>query len=210
MDNNFQTSFIPKKPLAEERVPREKSVNIFSFLATIIFFTSLVTAGGVYFYKIVLTKQVATMSDQLNIAKEAYDPNLITELQNLDKRINASEEILSNHIALSPLFKSLQQLTLKTIRFTKFDYSVSTENSSNINVKMTGTTRGNGYEPIALQAELLKKNKYIKDPVFSNLNLDDRGGVTFDLVFTVDRSFLSYTSGINQTVSRNTSESNTN
>lgn len=202
MDNNFQTSFIPKKPLVEERVVREKSVNIFSFLATIIFFASLVAAGGVYFYKIVLTKDVAAMSEQLNLAKEAYDPKLITELQNLDKRINASEEILSNHIVLSPLFKSLQQVTLKSIRFTKFDYSISSENGGGILVKMVGQTSSQGgYNAIALQSDLLAKNKYIKDPVFSNLNLDEKGAVTFDLSFTVDRSFLSYGSGVNQTAS---------
>ncbi len=36
------------------------------------------------------------------------------------------------------------------------------------------------------------KNKYITDPVFSNLNLDDKGRVGFDLTFNVDPTFVNY------------------
>ncbi|MFA5933820.1 MAG: hypothetical protein WC795_01165 [Candidatus Paceibacterota bacterium] len=190
MDKDFQTSFIPKKPLAEERVVRERPVNIFSFFATVIFFASLVSGAGVYFYKIVLTRQVAEMNTSLERAKEAFEPGLILDLQNLDKRLNSSKEILANHLVLSPLFKTLQDLTLKSVRFTKFDYSALSEQG--ISIKLSGQARS--YTSVALQSDALAKNKYIKDPVFSNLNLDDRGNVTFDLSFMVDPSFLRYQS----------------
>ena len=49
-----------------------------------------------------------------------------------------------------------------------------------------------GYRSIALQADLFAKNKNLIDPVFSNLSLDDKGNVLFDLTFSVDQSFVNY------------------
>lgn len=194
MDNDFQTSFIPKKPLAEERVIREKPVSIFSLVATIAFFVTLISTGGVYFYKITLTKQVAGQTASLERAKAAFEPSLVDVLQTLDKRINASKEILANHLTTSPVLKSLEDLTLKSVRFTKFDYQVSKESGIKIDVTMSGQAKS--YTSIALQSDKLGENKYIKNVVFSNLVLDAQGNVGFDLKFSVDPAFVMYGSTI--------------
>ena len=49
-----------------------------------------------------------------------------------------------------------------------------------------------GYLSIALQADLFGKNKNLIDPVFSNLALDDKGNVIFNLTFSVDKNFVNY------------------
>ena len=49
-----------------------------------------------------------------------------------------------------------------------------------------------GYRSVALQSDLFPKNRNIIDPVFSNLVLDERGNVTFDLDFSVDPTFVDY------------------
>ena len=49
-----------------------------------------------------------------------------------------------------------------------------------------------GYRSIALQSDLLAKEKNFIDPVFSNLVLDEKGNVLFDLEFSVDPSFVDY------------------
>ncbi len=190
MDKEFQTSFIPKKPLTEDRVVRERPVSIVTLLATVIFFATLVAGVGAYGYKVILAKQVKDMSASLDTAKGAFEPSLLADLQTLDRRINASEDILANHIAISPIFRSLQNLTLRTIRFTKFSYDFSKDGG--ITVKLSGLSPNYNYITLALQSDVLAKNKYIKNPVFSNLNLDDKGNVTFDLSFSVDQSFVRY------------------
>lgn len=194
MDKEFQTSFIPKKPLTEDKVISERPVSIVTLLATVVFFATLVAGVGAYGYKVILTKQVKGMSESLDLAKNAFEPTLLADLQVLEKRINASQEILTNHIAVSPIFRSLQDLTLKSIRFTKFNYNLAKDGS--IEVKMSGLSPNYNYITLALQSDVLAKNKYINNPVFSNLNLDEKGNVTFDLAFSVDSSFVRYGSPV--------------
>ena len=59
-------------------------------------------------------------------------------------------------------------------------------------ISPTASTLLYGYRSIALQSDLFSKNKNFIDPIFSNLSLDDKGNVLFDLGFSVDMNFLAY------------------
>lgn len=191
MDNNFQTSFIPKKPLAQDKRSKVRKVSLFGFLATLIFFASLIAGGGVYLYKNSLTQRVSQMQRQLDAARNAFEPSLITELQRLDRRINAANGLLAQHIAVTPIFDALEADTLKSIRFTRFSYATPTDLSSPIMIRMNGVARD--YTSIALQSDQFSKNRNILDPIFSNLSLDERtGNVTFDLSFRVNSDFVRF------------------
>lgn len=191
MEKDFQTSFIPKKPMIEERAISSQPISLFTVLSIFIFATVLIATGGLYFYNSFLNRNIADMESSLSSAKNRFEPSKIVQLQVLDKRLKASTEILSNHIAISPIFQSLQGLTMKTIRFTKFSYSMGTDkNPKLIDVKMSGLAVG--YRSVALQADLFSKNKFFLDPVFSNLSLDNSGNVVFDLEFSVEPTFVDY------------------
>ncbi|MDO8659288.1 MAG: hypothetical protein Q7K54_01680 [Candidatus Parcubacteria bacterium] len=190
MEPNFQTSFIPKKPIVEERAVAPHSVGFLVAISLFILFTVLLVSAGLYFYKGILTKNIAQMENTLNLAKNRFEPSKIAELQVLDKRLRASSEILSHHIALTPVFQALQTLTMKTVRYTKFSYTLGESKNAKIVVKMNGLAIG--YRSIALQSDLFAQNKNLIDPVFSNLTLDDKGNVLFDLEFSVDPSFVDY------------------
>jgi hypothetical protein len=191
MEQNFQTSFIPKKPIINENTTYGgRSVSIFFIVSIFIFFTVLVVTGGLYFYKGILVKKIASLQDTLNLAKNRFEPSKITELQNFDKRLISSSEILSKHITIIPIFNALEQLTMKSVRYTNFSYSIGSEEKIVINIKMSGVAIG--YRSIALQSDLFAKNKNLIDPVFSNLALDNSGNVLFDLDFSVDPSFVNY------------------
>ena len=190
MEQNFQTSFIPKKPMIEERSIRTQSVSLLTIISILIFFTVLIGTGALYFYDGILKKNITSMENDLNLARNRFEPSKITQLQVLDKRLNASNDILSKHIAISPIFKVLQSITMKTVGYTKFSYDFGNNIDSKINVKMNGSAIG--YKSIALQSDLLAKNKYFIDPIFSGLSLDDKGNVLFDLEFSVDPNFIDY------------------
>lgn len=191
MEQDFQTSFIPKKPMIEERAVSSRPIGLFTVLSIFIFVTVLLGTGGLYFYNSILNKNIKEMEVSLSSAKNRFEPSKIVQLQVLDKRLKASTEILSQHIAVSPIFQALQNLTMKTIRFTKFSYSMGTEkNTKLIDVKMSGLAVG--YRSVALQADLFSQSKFFIDPVFSNLSLDNSGNVVFDLEFSVDPTFVDY------------------
>ncbi len=201
MDTNFQTSFIPKKPLAEERAPVIPSTSIFSFIATLIFFAALASAAGMYFYEAGLNKSINAAKTSLNSARDSFEPALITKLKTLDRRLTNANLLLKNHIAVTPIFNALSATTLKSIQFTKFSYTTPVDRTAPILIRMSGKARD--YSSIALQSDHLATNKNIHNPIFSNLNLDSTSGmVAFDLVFSVSPDLVRFTNNVSSLISQ--------
>ncbi|MDQ5954866.1 MAG: hypothetical protein QG583_794 [Patescibacteria group bacterium] len=190
MDQNFQTSFIPKKPIVKDTAVVKQPVGLLTIISVLFFIAMVVTAGGLYFYKKSLTDTIDKKASELLLARGRLEETQIPRLKILDKRLRASSDILSKLIAVTSIFKALQSLTLPKVRFTKFSYELSKEKTNKIAVKLSGTTTG--YRQIALQSDLFLKNESLIDPIFSNLSLDDKGSVLFDLEFLVDADFVDY------------------
>lgn len=190
MEQNFQTSFIPKKPIIKEREVSSRPVGFLLILALLILFTVLLATGGLYFYKGSVAQSITDKQNDLTQAQNRFEPSAIKNFQLLDRRLNASSEVLAKHISIVPIFDALSALTMKSVRFTQFDYTLGTNDNPRISVKMSGVAIG--YRSIALQSDLFAKNKNLIDPVFSNLNLDLSGNVIFDLEFSVDPNFVNY------------------
>ena len=190
MEQNFQTSFIPKKPIVKERALYAQPVGILFIISVFVLFTVLLATGGLYFYRGILTRKIADMENTLTLARNRFEPAKIAELQVLDKRLRASTEILSKHIAITPVFEALEAITMKTVRYTKFSYILENDKTAKVTIKMSGVAVG--YRSVALQSDLFAKNKNLIDPIFSNLTLDSSGNVVFDLEFLVDPSFVDY------------------
>jgi hypothetical protein len=191
MDKEFQTSFIPKKTAEPKSVKIRSGGGLVNLIAFILFAASLLSAGGAYLYRDSVKADVAEYKISLQRAKAAFEPALIEELQTLDKRLNAANTILDKHIAVSPIFVILQDLTLPTVRYSDFTYELD-ETTNLVKVEMKGEAKGYNY--IALQADLFDKNKFIKNPIFSDFVLDQTGNVDFNLTFVVDKSLVSYDS----------------
>ncbi|MBI2627460.1 hypothetical protein HYW72_00860 [Candidatus Nomurabacteria bacterium] len=193
MEQSFQTSFIPKKPIVKERAIPARPIGIFIIITIFVLFTVLLATVALYFYKGILAKNITQMENDLNLAKNRFEPSKITELQLLDKRLRASSEVLSHHIAITPVFQALQAITMKTVRYTKFSYDFgNTKDAKDTKVIIKLSGQAVGYRSVALQSDLFAKNKNLIDPVFSNLALDDKGNVLFDLEFSVDPSLVDY------------------
>jgi len=191
MDKEFQTSFIPKKTMVENPKRIKSGGGFFNLIAFVLFLASLLSIGGVYFYRNSIQNDIEEYRDSLIRARGSFEPGLIRELQILDKRLNAANTILDKHVAVTPIFVLLQEITLPTVRYSDFTYSLD-ERSNLVNVEIKGESRG--YHFIALQADLFSKNKFIKNPIFSKFSLDQVGNVDFNLTFSVDRSLVSYDS----------------
>jgi len=190
MDQNFQTSFIPKKPIVEERVASVQSFGFLFIISIFILIIVLLGTGGLYFYKTIVTKSIGDKTSQLQLAQNGFEPSKLSELQLLDKRLNAAKEILSNHVTVIPVFTELENITMHTVRYTKFSYNLAADGSGAVDVKMSGVAAG--YRALALQSDLFGQDKNFINPIFSNFTLDDSGNVLFDLDFSVKSSFVNY------------------
>ena len=183
------TSFIPKKPttpVAQRR--RGTVINVFFLIALIIFLGATTVSVGVFLYEKSVIQNIEKKSNQLVEAKAAFEPALIEDLATMDNRIRAAQEVLNNHLALSAFFELLEQSTLKSVQFDDFAYTATTD--GNISITMKG--RGQSFSSVALQSDIFGKDPFIRNPLFSNLDIDEQGNVIFSFFATLDPMLISY------------------
>lgn len=184
-----QTSFIPRKTLGRESSIQEKPVSIVLIIATFIFVMAVISAGGVFLYKYILTGKIDSSSKYLDQRKAALEPATIEELTRTDKRLRVASQLLGGHVVTTPVFNLLEKMALETVRFTKFEYR--NEDGEFPVVRISGQAKS--YGSVALQADLFNSDKqFVKSALFSNLNLDDKGNVTFDAVVNLDQDLTNY------------------
>lgn len=193
MEPKFQSSFIPKGPLVSTTNEslsggrKHREGGLFSFISIIIFTISIILAVGMFGYKFYLKYSIERMGTALDEARAALQPEVIDELTRFDNRIISTKELISKHKLITPLFEFLEKSTPRTVRFNDFRYIVS---DKGLEVQIKGEARG--YAALALQADILNKSEYFKNPVFGDLSLNDRGEVVFNFTATVDENLVSY------------------
>ncbi len=190
MDPQLQTSFIPKKSLVE--TPTYSSGgSLFNLILTTIFILSLLISGVLFFYLNFLDSKLTSSIDTLKTKEERFDTGTIEKFLRLNNRIEAANQILSHHVAVTPLFTALEGLILHSIRFVSLNFA--SDDSGKMLLTMTG--QASGYSSIAYQSDVItKNNRCIQNPIFSNLNLDQSGNVGFSFSANVKPSLLSYES----------------
>ena len=158
MEPKFQSSFIPKGPLASTttgpnlaRRPSERT--ILGLFGLIFFIASVLGAAGVFGYKYYLKGSIEAMQAELETVRAALDSGEIQELTRLHNRIVSTKELLTKHVVLTPFFEFLESSSPRLVRFSDFRYAVGVEG---IEVTMRGESRG--YEALALQSDIFNKS----------------------------------------------------
>lgn len=218
MDNpSISTSFIPKQSMAAKPVSPTASsrggMGLFTLISFVLLLLSVLAAGGAFTYKTILQNhlygkcadqdQLQPNTDSLGFSGEVnrkcglylslddmrrrLDSDRLSRMERLDTKMKLATEVLQSHMTLIPLFDFLSTSTLKTVRFSKF----STEKGE---VSLEGSA--SGYEDIAVESNILNRMPEVSDALFSDLNIDQKGNVTFKLKFRVDASRLKYVPAI--------------
>ena len=187
MDSTQPTSFIPKQSPSVPPAYQTRSVSIVMLGGVVIFILTLALSVGVFLYKGLVANGIESKKASLERARAAFDPALIKELERLDKRLNISRTLLTNHLALSALFDTLEAATSKNVRYNSFDW-----NSNGVEQTLLMRGEAKSYASIAFQSDLFARTDVVKNPVFSNLTLDQRGNVVFTLAASVDPEALRY------------------
>ena len=189
MDNSFQTSFIPKKPV-DDVIKRDHKLDLFTLISVLILVLVVLASAGLYVYKVYLTKQKEALLVSLKESQSSFEQETIAKLESFDKRTSAVKDILSKHKVLTPLFDTLGEITISNIQYTKF---IHEEEEGSLNVEIEGIAKD--YTSIAQQSEIFNgtKGRFFKDVVFSDLTKSETGNtIQFKLKFSVDPNLLSY------------------
>ena len=187
MDTTHQSSFIPKKPSSGGTF--SQSGGLFPFITNTIFTITIIASIGVFAYDKYLQNNISAMDSRLNAARTELQPETIKQLVKSDKRITAAGEIVNNHVTLSSFFELIQKLTLQGVRFTSFSYGPGVNNSTAIILKGYART----YATVALQAKIFSENENFANPLFSDLDLNEKGDVVFCMRTGINPKIISYT-----------------
>lgn len=196
MADGVTTTFIPKRidtaavgiP-GSAPAPKRRASSLLTIIATIVFIAALLSSGGVYLYKNYLASNIAEMKATIDRAEKAFEPSLILELVRLDTRLKVSSQLLAQHTAFSPLFRSIEQGTLPDVSFTAFQFEYE---EGLPRVQMQGLA--SRYTPIAQQSDVFGENNLIVDHIFSNFALTQTGRVSFDLNYSLNPNLMLYSS----------------
>lgn len=193
MENSFQTSFIPKKPVTSSLSEKEPK-SFFSIVTLFLLILSIVISGGLFLYKSYLTSQQQSLSESLTLTRDSFEKDTIDELDLFNKRTESAKQILGKHIVLSPMFSLLGEITIPQVQYISFEQQ---ENEKGFLVNIEGVARD--YRSIALQAGMFNttKGRQFKNVLFSDLMKDKNNNVSFNLKFSVDPSLLSYGNSLN-------------
>ncbi|MDQ5969402.1 MAG: hypothetical protein QG579_559 [Patescibacteria group bacterium] len=198
MEPKFQNSFIPKKPMGLTQsvgVQVSHPTNIFSVIAGAIFVIALLISGGLFAYSKILDGQIKEVQVKILDARGAYEPEKIKELIDIDKKITSSNDLLRNHVAVSEVLSLLENLTLKKMRFTSFEY---TKNNNKPTVSITGDIQT--YNALARQQEFFASTEFIRNPRFTDFNLGDNGYISVKFSADLDQSLISYKRIMDKTI----------
>jgi hypothetical protein len=187
MAPNFQSSFIPKGPVTEEAFQKKKP-SVLGVLVVSLFVISIVISVALFIYKGMVKNDIKNLESQLVEAEKNIDKGAINEMFQFSKKLTVAKTIVIRHQVISRFLDSLASSTVSAVQFTSFNYGSLEEGELSVNLKGKATN----YSSIALQEDIFSKSEYFKSATFSNLTLDDKGLVSFDLSISVDSQISTY------------------
>ncbi len=203
------TSFIPKRPIEStvDYTPhRSGTVGLLSLLTFVIVVGTGVAFGGVYLYQKQLVSQKAKLEQSIREAQDGIGTEFVSDMKRLDARIDGVKDLIKSHVVVTPIFEALEASTLRSVQYKDFGYTIKTDAITKVpvvSVDLTGSAKN--YATIALQSDAFSTNTLIKNPVFSNLTVDDKTRtVNFKLNFSVNIADLSYQTFIDSNLKKQT------
>jgi hypothetical protein len=197
-ETKFTTSFIPKKPVAAKPQGtgyKRKKTGIWGTLTFVIFILTIVAAGGAFLYKKNLENKITEQVDNLQKTVDAFPESFINESVRLSDRITAAESLLEKHVSPSQIFTLLEEETLRNISFNDLDYFYDEDGR----LRITSSGLGRGFESIVLQSDRYGKTNYMRDVIFSGLQPNQEGNITFTFESAIEDEFVKYRNTFTET-----------
>ncbi|MBI2096491.1 MAG: hypothetical protein HYT43_02570 [Candidatus Taylorbacteria bacterium] len=188
MDPKFQSSFIPKQSFKIPEVARpHRLFKVFPALATALFVLALLASVGVFIYARVLEREIAAVGAELSEAKKKINTSVLAELKSLDHRLRAAKAVLERHQTVAPIFAFLEENTLKSVRFTSFNFAADKDK---VTINLLGQT--GSFTSVALQADRFASETFLETPEFGGFSVSEKGEVSFSVNASVGKQSLLY------------------
>lgn len=180
----------PIQPLiSKERSPTParfvyQSSVLFFNLVLVLFIASLVTLGGLAFYKSSLGATRQKWVDDIKKEETKFnEKGGVGNLVDLSGALNATRQLISGHVFSSNVFEFLQKATHPRVRFSNFSFS---REERKINLAGEGAS----YRTVAEQISVLESNTQVEKVDFGGLSLGEKGLVNFKVTIFFRPSLL--------------------
>ena len=182
----IQASFIPKKDIKKRsRAGKGFSINISLLIAVVIFLTAIFASLGVYLLEQKLLSDKNQALETLEKNQENFGLKAIENFILASNRLQAVDVILNDHINVARVFELLEQDTLTEVIVSDFSFSTT---NGNIDVSARGSAPT--YEHVAVQSQTYGENLDIKNLILSDVDQNREGGVSFNIAFSLDKTYL--------------------
>lgn len=190
MADTPKTSFIPKQSMgaAPGGAPRKRHFNILNFAGMVVFLCGMILTVGVFFYKDLSEKDLASEKQALASVKGSFSTGDIESLRRLDGRLAASQTLLDGHLSPSAVFDLLEERTQGDVRFTQFVYR--RRESGSAEVALNGTTFR--FNTVALQSRQFADAPAFATTVFTDVSIGEDGLVNFTVTSEANTGALRY------------------
>lgn len=191
MANQFETSFVPQQPLlkVEGGQRSREPLNLSLIVALVVFFVTLAVAGGAYFYKQQVDKQVVQKGIELKAAEQLFDTSKISTYKDLQVKLTTAKSLVDSHTIFSLIFDLIETKAATNIGLTSLVFG---QEANDMSLILNG--QAPSYEAVYYQVQKWRESKpVIKGVDVTSLQLEEATGiVTFGVHITIDPKTIGY------------------
>lgn len=185
---SIPTSFVPHTPGAQPQRFKHDFTGAFGFFAYGVLFVVFLLAIGVFMYGGILRKTQAAKDAEITKAEASIDTTTVEGFVKLRNRLTHGTILLNKHVAFSTFFGALGSLLPANVRFTSLQISLDT--NSVARVEASGVAKS--FNSLAALSTSLADDGRIKDAIFSKININKNGTVSFDLSASLDPKLVAF------------------
>lgn len=179
---------MPKQPVKSAARFTKSGGNTFLMFSLFALGLSVAGALGVFGYGEYLKSVDAKKSEALSQARLAVSADAVEGFVRSRDRFEAAGGILDSHVAISNFFDLLESITLVNVRYSGFSFTTLEDGTAEI--ALSGTARS--FNALAAQSGVFSKEKDIRRAIFSGIDVDEKGTVSFVVNAVVDADLLKF------------------
>lgn len=157
--------------------------NLWLWLSVGLLLLVALSSLGLWGYRMNLEKEKTSLAEQIEERESKRDLELEAEFSRLNSTIENLKKIFAKRIYPSRVLTLLEELTLPQVQFT--DLSIDFIQST-FDLK----ARAIDYDAIAKQVVIFESDERVKSVSFSQVNMDEGGGVSSDFSIELSPNFL--------------------
>lgn len=188
MDPKLQSSFIPRKSMANIPSYQASSVTVYSIVASIMFVVALGLATVAFISKKTMIDDIVNMNKTLVETRNSFQTEMILDLKNKSYRLTEANSLLKNHLAFSNFFHFVEDTVYEGVTWNDLTYEYN--KSGQVRIKLSGLARS--FNSLALQYDIFENNPGLSDVALTKIAPDKSGGVSFVAEAVVSRDMILY------------------